>query len=177
MARTLTKRTRARAYAAYKLIAQEGLTQEEAGERIGETRAWVAKYAPAAEAEMLAEMRRSIEGAKLRQALALRKIHCEALAAWVRSQQDAQTVKTTKAGNGGEKSEITTRGQSGDPRFLQAALTALGDERNIWGLNAAHKIVFDESRMQDAALEFLDRALAEVPEEYHEPFLKALAEG
>lgn len=102
------------------------------------TRLW--KINKAAHERLLAN-RTAIKAKQLRQ---LEYIAHEAMQAFERSTKNAQTVKKTKAPAGKrgadseEKTEITVKGQSGNPAFLAEARAALAEIRDILGLDHKH---------------------------------------
>lgn len=64
----------------------------------------------------------------------------EAAEEWHRSKLDAETVKVTNEGLvADDKTETTTKGQTGDPRYLSEIRSALADQRKILGLDAPTK--------------------------------------
>ena len=71
-------------------------------------------------------------------------IYNEAMAAWRRSQQDAETVTETDRDfgekNSGTETKKTIKGQTGAAQFLSEARGALNEIRNIWGANAPLQI-------------------------------------
>lgn len=76
-----------------------------------------------------------IRGTKVRQTESLRVIFAEAMAAWEKSKAPAVEIRQRNAGGVRETLKVT-RGQCGDPRFLDMAMRALGQIREIWGANA-----------------------------------------
>lgn len=73
----------------------------------------------------------------------LEYIYREALSAWRRSQHDEEIVTETDKNHGqfpGTETKKTRKGQVGASEFLQAAMKALNDIREIWGANAPLEI-------------------------------------
>jgi hypothetical protein len=102
------------------------------------------------EKALAAEFREEAEEIKARQTEQLALIAEEALRAWERSQQDAETVTTTQGRYKIDKAtgaavplppeeRRTVTGQSGNPALLAQAMKALADARAIWGLEAPKK--------------------------------------
>jgi hypothetical protein len=87
-------------------------------------------------------------------ALELEKIgraECEAWEAWERSKQNVETRKIKTTGDGVETTEVS-RGQAGDPRFLDIVLKCATRRCELLGLDAPLEIV-DPSRMSPAEIE------------------------
>ena len=80
-----------------------------------------------------------IKEEKARQVAELRNIFCEAMKAWDASKLDAVTRRVGDTAKG--KIDVTeTKGQCGDPKFLQVAINALRDIRRITGADAALRV-------------------------------------
>lgn len=63
----------------------------------------------------------------------------EAITQWHRSKLDAETTKITQGGgeDGGDKTELTSKGQCGDPRYLAEIRAAMAEQRKLLGLDEA----------------------------------------
>ena len=86
------------------------------------------------DAEALEKMAAKRMLMKARQTRQQEHIYAEAMAAWERSKADAVTIQET-TGEDGDKTTTTTKGQSGDPRFLDQANRALDSIGKLWGLH------------------------------------------
>jgi len=118
-------------------LAALGYRQRQIGEEIGLTPSAVGKMLQRTEKKLAQMLKEKGEQIKARQTFYLDAVYREAMTAWRDSQEDAETLKTTTGGDNGERVEKTSRGQSGDPRFLDQARGALADIRRIWGLDEA----------------------------------------
>tara|TARA_Y100000310_G_scaffold277483_1_gene295255 strand:- start:3110 stop:3721 length:612 start_codon:yes stop_codon:yes gene_type:complete len=86
------------------------------------------------------EHQENIEALKGRQSQQILHLIHDALNSFVESQEDAVTVKV-EDGPEGRTESTTTKGQAGDPRFLEVARKLLSDERLMWGANAPEQHV------------------------------------
>ncbi len=59
----------------------------------------------------------------------------EAARQWERSTEDVETIKTSTGGIGPEKTDITVKGQSGNPALLREARESLAEIRSILGID------------------------------------------
>ena len=80
-----------------------------------------------------------IKEEKARQVAELRNIVCEAMKAWHESKRDAVTKRDGLTPKGPVKM-TETKGQVGDPKFLQVAINALRDIRRITGADAPLRV-------------------------------------
>jgi hypothetical protein len=67
------------------------------------------------------------------------RTECEAWAAWERSKKNAET-RTTKRVKGGIETTFTSKGQVGDPRFLDVINACRDDRCELLGLNKPRKV-------------------------------------
>lgn len=120
-------------------------TQESIAEELGVTQSAVSHMLKRAEKRFLKGFSERIEAEKARQTARLEFILEEAVQAWRRSKQDAETIKTVEEqveieGRVMEaqetKRERTVKGQSGNPALLSEAQKALAGIRGIWGIDA-----------------------------------------
>lgn len=108
-----------------------------------------------------------IRGQKVRQTESLLHIFREAMQAWERSKLDDVTIREKKvevaeAKIEGVETVMTTRGQAGDPRFLDQARGALDDIRKIWGMNAPIEIEYSgELRVAGMSVEEANKQLVD----------------
>lgn len=113
----------------------------------------------------LKRLERARAAEKARQVARLEWIAEQAIAGWERSLQDSETVKRTKGGGPeggtpealGEKTETTTKGQSGDARKLAEARAALADIRTILGLDDPNDA--EGQAPQKVLVEYIDRPI------------------
>ena len=119
-------------------LAALGKTQGEIGEVVGLTRSGVAKMLTRTEGKLAVMLRDKGERIKAKQTIMLETLYREAMTAWEASKKPATSIKTTKGGEGGDRTEDTVRGQCGDPRFLDQARGCLEDVRKIWGINTPY---------------------------------------
>jgi hypothetical protein len=87
-------------------------------------------------------MSAKVKRMKVSQTAALRKLYCDARAAWEESKkpQKSLTTKHGPSGDNGEPGKVkeslsALRDQDGDPRYLEQARQALADIRKIWGVD------------------------------------------
>ena len=117
-------------------LAALGHTQQEIGQQIGRCRSAVGALLRRVDAKLVDQLQDTGAEIKARQTHHLEVVYREAMRAWRRSQLDGKQKKETVS-TGDNKVERTTRGQYGDPRFLDQARGALADVRTIWGLDEA----------------------------------------
>lgn len=67
------------------------------------------------------------------------RIEAQAWEAWARSQEDAET-HTLENGKDGKRETFTTKGQAGDPRFLDVILKCVTRRCELLGLDAPKEI-------------------------------------
>ena len=101
------------------------------------------------EQRLAKEFANKAEHVKARQTAQLERLFDEALDAWRRSKEPAETVTVTqgRAATTREGEVVPlpdqvvrqAREQTGDPRFIEQARGALADIRAIWGLDAPKK--------------------------------------
>lgn len=136
--------TRAREAQAWELR-QRCWTEQRIADEIGVHVATVSRMLDRVERRLAAQLQEQALPIKARQTAVLERVAAEALAAWERSQQDAELVRVTEkwvvpkdGADPYQVSDKTTerRGQAGDPALLAAAMKALADVREIWGLDA-----------------------------------------
>lgn len=85
----------------------------------------------------------------------------QAIDQWHRSKLDAESVKVTEGGgeDGGDKTETTTKGQTGDPRYLAEIRAALADQRKVLGIDAED----DAKQAIEIVVKYEDRQAAQAP--------------
>lgn len=81
-------------------------------------------------------MRRALEF-KAKQVRQLEYLYSESVSEWHRSKLDSESTKTTEGiGEIGDRTEVTIRGQTGNPAILAQARGTLSDIRGILGIDA-----------------------------------------
>ena len=138
-------------------LKQQLWTDERIAAELGVDRSTVTKALQRVERRVLAHLEDSISQLKVRQTAQLEYLAAEAVSAWEASKRPAETTRTVieraetpadddaRAGEARKpevivKTTLTVKGQSGDPRFLNAAREALADVRKLWGLDAPQRI-------------------------------------
>jgi len=135
-----------------------GRTQHQIAANLGISQPAVSKIERRIEERLLADAAYQAERQRARQTLQLRYIYGEALDAWHASKADAVRRRQRKAEGvgaaGGSVAEVVAENQHGDPRYLEVARKALGDLRDVWGVNAPERIeaVTPFATMTDSAL-------------------------
>lgn len=96
--------------------------------------ATVCRDLKAIHAEWLKDAVRDLDVVKSRELARIDECEREAWGAWKRSQEDAQLLRARmRAGNA--ETEKVTRGQAGDPRFLQIVLSCVERRCKILGMD------------------------------------------
>ena len=106
------------------------------------------KVSPAAVHKMLVKVREErfnelkdkADHQRTQQTDALWRMYHEANEAWEKSWKPTKTLTTKQGEEQSQNASVTIRDGTGDPRYLQMAMQALGDIRKIWGLDAPKKI-------------------------------------
>lgn len=117
-------------------LATRGYRQAAIADAVGLSRQSIAKALKRISEAALRELTADVRHAKVLQTRRLEFIYREAVAAWERSKQPAEQTTVSTGGADGERTTTQIRGQSGDPRHLEAARAALGDIAKVWGLNS-----------------------------------------
>jgi predicted transcriptional regulator len=120
-----------------------GHSQVDIGRQIGVSQQQVSKYLRKLQAAWLARRGENLESVKGRELARLDRLEREYWQAWERSQQDAEIVKQKVNGKGdGAKvqAEKTSKGQAGDPRFLQGIMACIETRLKIVGGFAPTKV-------------------------------------
>lgn len=138
-----------------------GKTQQSIAEQFSVTRQRIAAVCVQVERWLLPQYMDDIRQIKTRHSEHLWHIFREAMAAWERSKQDAEST-TEKESAGVVEITRTTKGQSGDSRHLDVATKALQDIRKIWGADAPIEMRFHgELRVAGKSVDEANRELAE----------------
>lgn len=130
-------------------------TQAEIATIIGVDQTAVSKMLRRVNQQAQAQLAQEAASAKMMQVSQLEYIALEAMRAWERSKQASKATRIRTRTMGTSKtrkltdSAVETEMREGDTRYLQAAMKALSDIRDILGLNAPVKF--------DIALAILDR--------------------
>lgn len=144
-----------------------GVTYRQIAEAFGLARSVVGRTFQQINTWLFPQFVENIRNEKMMQTESLRHIFAEAMQGWERSKRDGVSVteKDVEFGEGKipavEKS-TTTKGQCGNPRFLDAARDALEDIRKLWGMNAPVEIQYTgELRVAGISVEDANRQLVE----------------
>jgi hypothetical protein len=139
-----------------------GWSQHRIAADLGVSQAAVSKILQRIDRRLLQEMRERAEHHKARHTLRLEHVFAEAMHAWDASKADTtrRRQRKTRSGTGdaeGTVAEVVVQNQHGDPRYLEEARKALGDQRKLWGLDAPQKLDVRATRspyegMSDEAL-------------------------
>lgn len=122
----------------------EGYTQAEIAETVGTNQSTVSRDLRWWANQIIDEIKEQGVTMKVEQLGQLQYVVSEAMGSWRKSKQPDKTVtktatNTSSETRGTDKSEqmrTQVREQAGDPRYLNVALKAMGDIRNIVGLDA-----------------------------------------
>lgn len=114
----------------------KGYTHERIARRIGVTRRAVGLILDRVEKRELKRLAASVERQKVTQTGQLEHVVDESLRAWRKSKQPRNRVVASGANPKSEDIEKTeVVDQTGDPRYLAAAMEAMDRIRDLWGLN------------------------------------------
>lgn len=136
-------------------LACRGKTHAAIAEELGVSRPAVSQILARVSARSLKQLNAKVEHQKALQTARLEHIYGEAMAAWEESKKPQKKSRQRKAsvlaakGVAGVKEETLNEAATscGNFLFLQTALTALGDLRTMWGINAPKKVdVLDQRR-------------------------------
>src|SRR3990167_6975543 len=120
-----------------------GHSQADIGQKIGVSQQQVGKYLRKLQAAWLARLGEGLESVKGRELARLDRLEREYWRAWERSQEDAETVKQKVSGKeptAKVQAEKVSKGQSGDPRYLQGILGCIEMRLKIVGGFAPTKV-------------------------------------
>lgn len=120
-----------------------GKSQRRAGQKFGKTQPAITYICKKIDDYLARTYMGQIRQIKANHTQRLEIIYNEAMAAWRRSQRDAETVTETEKDMGkfsGTETKKTIKGQTGAAQFLSEARGALNEIRNIWGANAPLQI-------------------------------------
>lgn len=87
-----------------------------------------------------AEFKERILEVRIQQTQQLGCIIREASSAWQSSKEDSYEQRTTEGGKDGTLQVNVTKGQTGDPRYLELVRGAMKDIREIWGIDDPVKV-------------------------------------
>lgn len=113
----------------------EGKTLRATGEEFGLSYESIRRIGNSIDAWLTPQLYQEIRSIKARQTGSLQHIYCEAMDAWEKSKRDS--LKFTTGTNAAGAVDQTVREQRvGDPQYLNAAMKALEQIRNIWGADS-----------------------------------------
>ena len=120
-----------------------GQPQTEIAKQIGVVPSQVSRYLTTLQARWQAAANEMIDARKARELARLDRLEREYWRAWERSQEDAETVKQKVSGKepaAKVQAEKVSKGQSGDPRYLQGILGCIEMRLKIVGGFAPTKV-------------------------------------
>jgi hypothetical protein len=112
-----------------------GQTQWEIARQVGVNQAQVSRDLKVLRREWLGSALQDYDARKAQELAKIDQVEQEAWAAWKRSQEPVEIIKASTDGNG-KRVEKTTKGQCGDPRFLQVIADCIRRRGDIVGLKA-----------------------------------------
>lgn len=121
-------------------LSQQGWSEKRIAEELGVDRTTVSRYLTSLSRRALAQLEDEVAKAKAIQLRQLQHVIDEAFQAWRDSRKPEQTVSkkvVPATEDGGENHTIITtkvRGQSGNPRHLRNAMTAMAEIRELLGI-------------------------------------------
>ena len=103
-----------------------------------------------------------INEVKIRELAKVDRLEREYWQAWVRSCEDAETIRREEKAGDAERIITTRKGQAGDPRFLNGVQWCIEQRCKIIGIEAAikfeHSVSFDVDEWRRKRQERLERA-------------------
>ena len=122
----------------WKLL-EEGKTPTEIAHEVGIARPSVHRIINRVEQKYLNEVVATVDRVKRRQARMLQIVIDEAMAGWARSANEGIRTVSAKRSSAQRRSETsqTRTLTAGDPQYLRAAIEALRDMRELYGIGAA----------------------------------------
>jgi len=78
-----------------------------------------------------------------RQTAALENVAFDALNSWKESIGQVETITVKDSDGKGRETTVKTERRHGDPQYLMAAMKALGDIREMWGVNKPAQMQVD----------------------------------
>lgn len=113
-----------------------GFTQLKIGEMVGCTQQQVSLDLKRIRQKWLESTLRDFNEAKAQELAKIDQAERQAWRGWTRSLRDAETVKVTEEGEDAGKRVVTTKGQAGDPRFIELVLKCIERRCKLLGLDA-----------------------------------------
>lgn len=117
-------------------LQRKGKTQSEIAATLGVDRTVISRALAKYNRRVMQRLEGRAVAEKGRQLERLDYLYSQAVEAWHRSREDAETLKTTDDGSNPPRTETTVKGQAGDAAMLAQARAALADARSILGLDA-----------------------------------------
>ena len=120
-----------------------GSPQSTIAEKVGVSRQMVGAYLKKLQARWQAQANEAIDARKARELARLDRLEREYWLGWERSQRDAETVKQKQIGKGELakiQAEKVSRGQAGDPRYLEGIMGCIEMRLKVVGGFAPTKV-------------------------------------
>jgi hypothetical protein len=120
-----------------------GQPQTAIAEKVGVSRQMIGAYLKTLQARWQAAALEAIDTRKARELARLDRLEREYWLAWERSQKDAETIKQKQTGKGDAakvQAEKQSKGQAGDPRYLQGIMQCIEMRLKIVGGFAPTKV-------------------------------------
>lgn len=120
-----------------------GQPQSAIAEKVGVNQSTISRYLRTLQTRWQAQAQEAFEAKLARELARIDRLEREHWEAWARSQQDAETVRQKQTGKGDTakvEAEKTTRGQVGDPRFLDGIQWCIEQRLKIMGAYAPTKL-------------------------------------
>jgi len=117
----------------------QGWLQVDIAQEVGVSQSTVSLDIKALQKQWLASALVDIDAAKSKELARIDRLEREYWDAWLRSQEDAETTKTKWEEKGGSSTEEISKGQVGDPRFLQGVEWCIERRCKILGIDAPQK--------------------------------------
>ncbi len=137
----------------------KGLTHDRIARRLGVTRRAVGLILDRVEKRELKRLAASVERQKVTQTGQLEHLIDESLRAWRKSKQPRNRVVASGANPKSEDIEKTeVVDQTGDPRYLAAAMEAMDRMRDLWGLNVQAAAQESAGSVSEIVREMAERA-------------------
>lgn len=152
--REVTLEREAKAWA----MRSRGRTQDHIATELGLAQGTVSRILGRVEARELKRLSANVERIKARQNAQLEHMLEESVDAWHKSKQPRKRASSRSGGGSGdevETHEVIER--DGDPSHLYCAMTALGHQRQLWGLDVMAALPESATSIAELARDLLTR--------------------